>query len=269
MPLATNNLPEGTEQEEGDVGAVDTSISPSTVMAHVNDVTPTASSENDSKRTPAENSASSSSPKRLRRSNRHTNRIVLSSKRSGALQQRRMEELFFQDDDDVDLSNRSKRPSRHCRRRRQQQEEYAEEQPITLKLDNYLLIRLHSSPHIYVVDDFLRPSDLRFLLGATQKGTFQKSYVDKAEPGEGSLLDDTHRTSSFVSFTKQENAKVAAIEKRAAKLLGYYSTDQIEPLQLVRYLPGQFFGVHVRTCFTFCVCTCFIYLCVVLNQPTS
>lgn len=70
---------------------------------------------------------------------------------------------------------------------------------------------------------------------------FQRSYVDTEQDA---TAIDTNRTSTFVSFAKQQDSKIAAIEQRAASLLGCYTTDIVEPLQLVRYRPGQFFNIH-------------------------
>ena len=58
------------------------------------------------------------------------------------------------------------------------------------------------------------------------------------------LYDTTHRTSTFLSFEHQQNSKVAAIERRAAELMGHFSTGVVEALQCVRYEASQFFGVH-------------------------
>ena len=61
---------------------------------------------------------------------------------------------------------------------------------------------------------------------------------------KGSHYDTTHRTSTFVSFQKQQDATIARIEAKAAELLGCWSTTSVEALQLVRYQEEQFFGVH-------------------------
>jgi prolyl 4-hydroxylase len=76
-------------------------------------------------------------------------------------------------------------------------------------------------------------------------GKFEKSFVDKvnAENSE-STYDTQHRTSTFLSFGKRQDTRIAAMEQRAADLLGCWTSQLVEPLQLVRYLPGQFFGVH-------------------------
>lgn len=161
-----------------------------------------------------------------RRSKRDTNRIVLASSRNGSLPYQRMENLFF---DETVTKLRS--------------EKEKDQQSGVVRVSKMHLKRVYTAPNIYVIDDFLTAADLRFLSLVIQQDQqrFQRSYVDNEN---STLLDDTHRTSTFLSFAKQENAKVAALEQRAAALMGYYSTDQIEPLQLVRYLPGQFFGVH-------------------------
>lgn len=57
------------------------------------------------------------------------------------------------------------------------------------------------------------------------------------------IVDDSHRTSTFYSFRKLHDSKISALEQRIANILGCW-VHQIEALQLVRYLPGQFFGIH-------------------------
>jgi hypothetical protein len=114
-----------------------------------------------------------------------------------------------------------------------------------------------------VIDNFLSEADLEFLDTYIQKGTFRPSFVDKLSSSprkndeqhqsgtsttntttSGIEYDKEHRTSSFQSFPKRGNARIAAIERKACDLLGVWNTDCVEPLQLVRYLPQQFFGPH-------------------------
>ena len=112
-----------------------------------------------------------------------------------------------------------------------------------MQIGNLTLRKVHTAPNIFVVDDFFSASELEHLDQWTQKGRFSKSFVDQVDSQE-SLYDGQHRTSTFLSFAKQQDAKIAAIEQKASALLGCWSTQSVEPLQLVRYLPGQFFGVH-------------------------
>lgn len=132
-----------------------------------------------------------------------------------SLHHRRLDELFF--NEHVGSSNNAKTIGR-------------------IRLE-----RVHSSPNIYVIDDFLCPTELAHLQKLIDnKPRFHRSFV-----GEDSHLETSQRTSTFLSITKQQDAIISAIETKAAStLLGCFSTQTVEPLQLVRYLPGQFFGVH-------------------------
>lgn len=150
-----------------------------------------------------------------RRSKRNIHRIAFGSKNS--LYVRRLEELFF-------------------REKRAQNE--------AIQIGNWTLTRVHSSPNIYIIEDFLTPTELDYLRSKICAGKFQRSYVDAVESGGNSIEDKEHRTSTFLSFGKQQDSKVASIEAKAATILGCWSSRTVEPLQLVRYLPGQFFGEH-------------------------
>jgi prolyl 4-hydroxylase len=110
-----------------------------------------------------------------------------------------------------------------------------------IKFKKYTLEQVHSSPNIYTIDDFLSESELLYLENASEQFKFEKSFVDTVD--QKSILDTNHRTSTFLSLTKLGNSKIVSIEHKAAELLGV-TTPSLEPLQLVRYRPGQFFGVH-------------------------
>ena len=144
-----------------------------------------------------------------------------------------------------------------------------------IRIGSFTLERVHSEPNIYVIDDFLNKGDIAHLLNKIQNGTFERSFIDDSNDSDrrrrccqsvdgsrdtsnsasqpatrrnfqrmSSRFDFQHRTSTFLSFSKQQDARIAAIEQRAASLLGCWTSTAIEPLQLVRYLPNQFFGVH-------------------------
>lgn len=120
---------------------------------------------------------------------------------------------------------------------------------------------VYESPHIYEIDDFLSEAELQYFDDVIKKCSFQKSFVDNMQcDSEGAvpdspeaaktpkrsrrtLVDSTHRTSTFFAFNHRADSMIRAIEQKTADLLGCW-IHQIEGLQLVRYLPGQFFGVH-------------------------
>jgi 2OG-Fe(II) oxygenase superfamily len=110
---------------------------------------------------------------------------------------------------------------------------------------------------IYEIDNFVSEAELAYFNDVIQACTFQKSFVDNMHFNDANtdqhtspnkrqrrtILDDSHRTSTFYGFKHRADATIRAIEQRTADLLGCW-IHQIEGLQLVRYLPGQFFGVH-------------------------
>jgi prolyl 4-hydroxylase len=118
-----------------------------------------------------------------------------------------------------------------------------------------ILKRVHDSPHIYIIDNFLTETELNHCHSIIQQAKFQKSFVDASETTKSSSsstsimttttarVDTEHRTSTFVSVAKQADRIIAAMERKSAELLGLH-VDRLEPLQLVRYQKDQFFGVH-------------------------
>jgi prolyl 4-hydroxylase len=124
------------------------------------------------------------------------------------------------------------------------------------------LKRVHKEPPIYEIENFLTESELEYFAQFIESCPFEKSFVDNMELDDGAgaekeetdqktkkkrkrrtILDSTHRTSTFYGFKKLHDSKISALEQRTADLLGCW-VYQIEALQLVRYFPGQFFGVH-------------------------
>ena len=120
------------------------------------------------------------------------------------------------------------------------------------------LKRIHSSPHIYTIDNFLTDMELSKMREkitiADKEKMFNKSFVDggrKRKRKENNIVNELNaendanaqRTSTFIQFSKLSNSLIAAIERKAADLL-CMPNHSIEPLQLVRYSKGQFFHDH-------------------------
>eukprot|EP00977_Amphora_coffeiformis_P021222 scaffold9062_cov154-Amphora_coffeaeformis.AAC.8 len=108
------------------------------------------------------------------------------------------------------------------------------------------LQKLHASPNIWTVPNFLSDADIQFFQEHIQKGGFKRSFVDRIdkEGAQSVNYDGEHRNSSFLCFQKRHNTRVASIERRAQELFGVSNNDAIEPLQLVRYRKEEFFGCH-------------------------
>ena len=119
----------------------------------------------------------------------------------------------------------------------------------TISRKRLKLEQVHSEPNIYVIDNFLTSADLQYFESKIASVSFEKSFVDNLSRQTGkkrqrlTMLDSSHRTSTFFPFRKLHDVRVSALEQRVADLFGCW-VHQIEALQLVRYLPGQFFGLH-------------------------
>lgn len=102
---------------------------------------------------------------------------------------------------------------------------------------------------IYSAENFLSEKDLRFFEKMISEIKFHHSRVDRIDYPSGkrlrlsTVIDKSQRNSKFYSFQKRESSRVAALERRIASIF-CCDEDQIEPLQLVRYLPGEYFDLH-------------------------
>jgi len=80
--------------------------------------------------------------------------------------------------------------------------------------------------------------------GATDNaGNDDSDNTNNGKKRKRQPADEPQRTSRFIHFGKMADAKIAAIEARAAELL-QLPLSSIEPLQLVRYGAGQYFREH-------------------------
>ena len=112
------------------------------------------------------------------------------------------------------------------------------------------LERIHESPHIYTIDNFIKESEMKHLekkiCQAEARSLFNQSFVDKSHDRKLHPKQDEveeQRTSTFIHFSKLSDSRIASIENRAAELL-CLPIHSIEPLQLVRYEKGQYFRDH-------------------------
>ncbi len=144
-------------------------------------------------------------------------------------------------------------------RQHQQQQVQQYQHPQRWWPKRLLLDKAYDSPHIYTVDNFLTLSQLEYLHHRIQQEERQQQQKAKkgkqhgvdngwqrsfCDTDQGTIvIDDLHRTSSFLSLPKQSDRVIRDIERTAAELFGIH-VQQVEALQLVRYRPGEFFGLH-------------------------
>ena len=96
------------------------------------------------------------------------------------------------------------------------------------------------TPDVLVLDDLLNDDECLALIAAA-KPRLQRSLTVALETGGEEVHSD--RTSDGMFFTRGENAVVAVIEARIAKLLGW-PVENGEGLQVLRYGPGTEYKPH-------------------------
>ncbi|CAK9016839.1 Probable prolyl 4-hydroxylase 7 (AtP4H7) [Durusdinium trenchii] len=104
--------------------------------------------------------------------------------------------------------------------------------------------KLHSDPNVYRIKNFVTEGELLQMDAALElnqsKFNNSKSFTE-TEGGERILNGD--RTSCSLHMAKFGNRTIRDIEHRAADLVGM-PVENVEPLQVVRYLPGQYYKLH-------------------------
>ena len=168
------------------------------------------------------------------------------------------------DDDDDEIDDDGSTSSNNEEEEEEQQQQQQEPKKLNFggRLD---LTRIHTSPHIYTIDNFLTTAELHYfddlILRTELSKNFSKSYIDQSGSSSSNNTNtststdynnnhnhnqqsyDSNRTSQFLQFQPHHSSKIATLESRAADLLGV-CVECIEPLQLVRYEAGQYFNLH-------------------------
>lgn len=96
---------------------------------------------------------------------------------------------------------------------------------------------LHESPTVVLWHNFLSSQECDELI-----------QLGKSQLRRSTVQGITHelspsRTSYTTNFTKGQSATIRTIEKRVAGMC-QFPAENIEPFQLVRYMPGQFYKHH-------------------------
>ena len=102
------------------------------------------------------------------------------------------------------------------------------------------LQRIHESPNVYFVNDFLNANELAYFDKVCSNQEFTRSFTENEE---NEHVVSTERTSNYIHLEKSQDRVVRAIEQRAADLVGLHG-QCVEPLQIVSYTNGQKFDLH-------------------------
>jgi len=97
-----------------------------------------------------------------------------------------------------------------------------------------------SAPFVYRLHSFLSPSECKHIIEQATPGFNRSKVIDNSN---GSDKLDTVRTSSSSYLQRHHTAIIKAVEERAAAAFGVPVVN-IEPLQVVRYYPGEKYDAH-------------------------
>jgi prolyl 4-hydroxylase len=110
--------------------------------------------------------------------------------------------------------------------------------------DNFKLVKLYDDPQIVLIDNFLSQEECEHIIKIGDPLVKQSEVC-----GRGGSRPDKSRTSwtahigkQFINKNKKDHI-LMDIYERAARF-GNKSVKNIEPIQLVRYKPGQYFKSH-------------------------
>lgn len=103
------------------------------------------------------------------------------------------------------------------------------------------------APCMFVLDDFLTPSECRHLINLAEREGLKRSRVT-----DGKLSDGRTSSSTFLTGASASDAVVRRVERRIMSVLRSpiiaekrsINLDAHEPLQVVRYDAGQYYTAH-------------------------
>ena len=118
-----------------------------------------------------------------------------------------------------------------------------------------------SEPPLVVIDDFLSPIDCEAIIRAADGAGLHRSTIGVDR------VDDPKRTSSTTWLEERQCADPQRLLAERVSRISGLPTSHMENLQVVRYKPGEQFGIHTDHEDTFNslpgrgrLCTCLIYL---------
>jgi hypothetical protein len=93
-----------------------------------------------------------------------------------------------------------------------------------------------------LINEFLNTTEFNYIDNICTQNIklFKKSFT---ESEDSEVVISTERTSTFLFLNKGEDKFIRSIEQRASDIVGL-SSQNVEPIQIVSYRPGQQFEVH-------------------------
>lgn len=110
--------------------------------------------------------------------------------------------------------------------------------------DNFGLKKLHNEPQILLIDNFLTPEECDHIIKVGDPLVRKSEVCGKtgSRPDKSRTSWTAHIGKQLITKDKKDKVLINIYEK-AARFCNR-SSKNIEPIQLVRYKPGQFFKSH-------------------------
>ena len=110
--------------------------------------------------------------------------------------------------------------------------------------DNFKLEKLYDEPQIILVDNFLTPEECEYIIKIGDPHVKQSEVCGKngSRPDKSRTSWTAHIGKKFINKDKKDPILMGVLEKAAR--FGKKEVKNIEPIQLVRYKPGQYFKSH-------------------------
>ena len=122
-------------------------------------------------------------------------------------------------------------------------EEFKSEKEIKCKND-FEVEKLHSNPDIYLIKNFLTEEECDHIIkiGEPHIKTSEVCGKGGSKPHKSRTSMTAHIGKQFLRNNNPDKILERVLEKTS--IYGGLSSDNIEPIQLVRYHPGQYFNKH-------------------------
>jgi prolyl 4-hydroxylase len=110
--------------------------------------------------------------------------------------------------------------------------------------DNFNLKKLYDEPQIILIDNFLTPEECDYIIKIGEPHVKESEVCGRngSRPDKSRTSWTAHIGKKFINNDKKDPILMNVLEKSAR--FSKKEVKNIEPIQLVRYTPGQFFKSH-------------------------
>lgn len=111
-------------------------------------------------------------------------------------------------------------------------------------MENYKLIKLHSNPDIFLIKNFLSMDECDHIIKISEPHIMKSEVCGSngSKPHKSRTSMTAHIGKKFLRNDNPDKIMLGILEKTSK--MGGLPKENIEPIQLVKYIPGQYFKNH-------------------------